>query len=251
MLAGHFIGDTLSAAHVAFATLAALDERDRTHAGQHVDLSQLESSLPLVAEALLDFQLNGRTWGRIGNRHPYMAPHGCYPTVIDDQWVVLAVHRDDEWQRLAHEIDEPWALDPDLAKAEARLGAADRIDDELLAWIVPQTRDEVVARLRALGLRVGPVQNPADVLADHHLEQRAFFQTIDRPHVGRLPYPSLGIRFSETPTSNRLAAPLLGEHNHEVLSQVLGLDDAAIEQLHFEGVIGTRPIAPPAPITLN
>ena len=251
MLAGHFIGDSLSATHAAFATLAALDERDRTQTGQHVDLSQLESSLPVAAEALLDYQLNGRTWGRIGNRHPYMAPHGCYPTVIEDEWLVLAIASDDEWHRLAHIINQPWALDPDLATAAARIDAADRIDSELLSWIVPQTRDELVATLRALGLRTGPVQNPAGVLADRHLEQRAFFQMIDRPHVGRLPYPSLGIGFSQTPTANRLPAPLLGQHNHDVLSRVLGLDDGAIEKLHRERVIGTVPIAPPAPITLD
>ena len=251
MLAGHFIGDTLSATHAAVATLAALDERDLTGRGQHVDLSQLESALPAVAEALIDFQVNGRTWGRIGNSSPTMAPHGCYPTLVDDCWVVLAVADDREWATLVDEIDEPWARDPRFETVGRRLEAAGELEAELLAWFVPQKRDDVVTRLRARGLRVGPANSPVDVLADRHLDERGFFQLIDREVVGTLPYPSLGIGFSATPASNRLPAPLLGEHNRQVLEGVLGLDGPALDRLEADGVIGTAPIAPPATITLD
>ena len=69
--------------------------------------------------------------------------------------------------------------------------------------------------------------------------------------VGPLPYPGLGIRFHDTPAVNRMPAPLLGEHNHDVLSRVLGLDDAAIAELEQHDIIGTEPVAPPAAITMQ
>lgn len=251
MIAGNFIGDPLSATHAAFAAIVALDEREGTGIGQHVDLSQLESTLPAVAEALLDYQLNGRTWHRIGNRSTTTAPHGCFPTLIDGEWMVLAVDDDDEWARLAREIDEPWATDPALATVAARLEAVDAIEAELLAWVVPQLRDDVTARLRALGLRVGPVQSPVEVLADPHLNHRGFFEILDRQFVGPLPYPGPGLRFSATPITDRRPAPLLGEHNRDVLSRVLGLDDSAITELEAAGVIGTEPVAPPPLVTMQ
>jgi len=242
--AGQMLGDTLSALHGALAVMIALDERARTGLGQHIDLAQLETVVPSTAQAQLDYQMNGRVWKRVGNRHRRMAPHGCYPARGEDRWVVIAIDGDAEWKRLIELMENPaWASDPRFADAEARLGNSSALDDLVGAWTRDHDRDEVACKLQRAGLKAGPVLNPADLLEDPHLKARGFFQMIDREVVGRRPYPGLGVRFSKTPLKNRMPAPVLGQHNEEILRRVLGLQTAEIDELQREQIIGKVPAA--------
>ena len=85
--------DFVSQRFAATALLAALDHRRRTGEGQHIDLSQAEASLHFLGPALLDYTVNGRVQGRVGNRDRDLAPHGVYPAAGDDRWVAIAVAR--------------------------------------------------------------------------------------------------------------------------------------------------------------
>lgn len=247
---GQMLGDTLSALHGALAVLIALDERARTGKGQHIDLAQLETVVPTTAQAQLDFQMNGRVWNRVGNRHRRMAPHGCYLARGEDRWIVIAIDGDTEWKRLVQLMGNPaWTREERFATAQARLENTDPLDRLIAAWTRDQDRDELAHRLQAAGVKAGPVLNPADLLEDRHLKARGFFQYLDRPEVGRQPYPGIGIRFSKTPMRDRMPAPTLGQHNEEILRRVLGMSDQEIEQLEREQVIGKIPAAllPSAP----
>lgn len=244
-ISGQMLGDTLSGVHGAHAALLALSERRRTGEGQYVDLSQLETNLPVVAEALAEQQLNQRSWSRNGNRNPHMAPHGCYPAQEDDQWLVIAVENEEQWQRLANCIaesgDGEWASDDNLASLVGRKTREDELDAALSAWTGRHARDELVAQLRSLDIPAAPVLGPSEMLNEPHLQARGFFEQIDREPVGELPYPISPIRFSKSKFAVRKNAPALGEDNEYVLSTLLGLSRDEIDRLEREQITGTAP----------
>ena len=92
--------DYTAAEHTVFAIVAALVHRARTGRGQFVDVSQAQAASATAPETLMDYTANGRITRRIGNRHPYMAPHGLYPCEGVDAWTAIAVSRDEEWAAL-------------------------------------------------------------------------------------------------------------------------------------------------------
>ncbi|HVA79321.1 MAG TPA: CoA transferase [Candidatus Binataceae bacterium] len=241
--AGQMPADMLSARHAALAGLIALADRERTGRGQHIDMSQLETAIPAISEALLDYQMNGRVWNGAGNRHPQMAPHGCYPARGNNQWVVIAVATDDEWRRLVAVIgNPPWTSDKRFATIVLRLANAADLDRLLADWTREHDRDDLFRRLQAARVKAAPVLNAADLLDDPHLGARGFFEMVERAEVGRKPYPSLGIRFSKIPISIRKPAPTLGEDNEKVLGGLLGLSAQELAELEREEIIGKFPL---------
>ncbi len=158
-------------------------------------------------------------------------------------YVAVAVASDAQWQGLVTALGSPdWARDPALGSAAGRRAAQDRIDEELRAWTSKRSRREAADVLRAAGV---PAQECINVHALHpnpQLEHRGFFQVMEHPLVGTLRYPGLPMSFSGLPRALRRApAPLLGEHNEQVLREELQLSDAEIEMLRETKVIGTRP----------
>ncbi len=101
--------DPLNGIMGAFAILAALNYRDRTGKGQHVDYSQQEAVMQMVGPAFMDYVMNGRVAGPIGNRHPLAvaAPHGVFPCAGEDRWITIAVTTDQEWQGLLATMEQP------------------------------------------------------------------------------------------------------------------------------------------------
>ncbi len=94
--------------------------------------------------------------------------------------------------------------------------------------------------LQAAGVASGVARLPIELLGDKHLRARGFIQEIDRAFIGKHPQPSLPFRESEKPFAIRSAPPTLGEHNKEILSGLLGLSEAELEQLARDGIIGTE-----------
>jgi crotonobetainyl-CoA:carnitine CoA-transferase CaiB-like acyl-CoA transferase len=87
-------GGPIGGLNVSAALLAALLHRRRTGQGQHVNLSQVECILPLVAPWIIEQSITGAVAPRLGNRHPVFVPHGCFGCAGDDGWVVIAVTGD-------------------------------------------------------------------------------------------------------------------------------------------------------------
>src|SRR5215831_20134500 len=123
------IGDPGTALNTCFAALVGLFEQERRGARVSIDLSHVEGLLPMNAEALLDYTINGRVQGQLGNRHPTMAPHGCYPCKGDDEWVVIAVASDTPWERFCQARGDPsWAGHHKSAPGAGRKTVADHLD---------------------------------------------------------------------------------------------------------------------------
>jgi crotonobetainyl-CoA:carnitine CoA-transferase CaiB-like acyl-CoA transferase len=236
------LGDPVGGLHGVFALMVALRERESTGRGQLIELAQVESLIPFVAGEIVDFQFTGKVPTARGNRHRDHAPHGIYPCAGDDNWIALACATDDQWRSLASALGiDRIADDPRFAGAPARKANEDALDAELSRAIAPLSADDCVARLHEANVLAAPVNSAPAVMADPQIQSREYFVAIDRAVVGTHLYPGPVARIPETPLRADEPAPLLGEHNRQVLAELLKMSDDEIAELERAGVIGSRP----------
>ena len=231
--------DPLGGVIGALAILLALSHRDRTGRGQHVDYAQLEGTMQLVGPMFLDYTMNGRIAGPIGNRHPAaaMAPHGIFPCRGHDRWIAIAVATDAEWQALAGALgDEAWARDPELAKRAGRFAQIERLHSQLAAWTRFLDRDALAARLQALGVAASPVCDVSDLLDHPHYRARQTFVEVDHPLGFRETIYGAYVKCSRTQPEIR-PGPSIGQDNDFVFRELLGLSEERYRELVARGVI--------------
>jgi crotonobetainyl-CoA:carnitine CoA-transferase CaiB-like acyl-CoA transferase len=235
------LGDPVGALNAAAALMLGRMHQKITGEGQHIDLSQVECMLPLVAPSIIEQSSTGKTGRRIGNRHPIHVPNGCFPCIGEDQWITLAVRNDQEWESLCRIMHRPdLAADSLLASAEGRRKDEDRIDVAIRHWTSTVRPDLAMVTLQAAGIAGGVARLPMDLPGDPHLVKTGHWQSVDRPFMGPHLLPSVAYREGEAelPYAIERLAPTLGQHNEEILRDLLGLTGREIEQLRGDGVIG-------------
>jgi len=242
------LGDPNAGIHALAALLLALEHRRRTGEGVFVEAAMVDAAVNITAEQVIEYSAYGALLERAGNRGPTAAPQGVYHTAdVDergrtDSWVALAVETDGQWEALVEAIGRPsWAVDPALATAAGRRGAHDRIDEHLSAWCAPRRADEVVELLWPAGVPVAKVVQPHHQGELAQLQARRYFEVVDHPVSGAARHSTLPMRLSGGPERlHRRHAPLLGEHNTEILT-ALGLSPVDIAALERDGIVGTSP----------
>jgi len=226
---------------MAFAILAALHHRRRTGEGQWIDMSTVEAGAALLGPTVLDFTVNGRPARRPGmpasNRghSPLMAPHGIHPALGDDQWVAVACRTDAEWAALAAIIG---VSEPEWGSLAARVRDHDELDTRVSAWTQQHDKYAVQARLLTAGVPAAAVQSPQERIdLDASTERWGLFPPVAHPLMGDTRVDGIPLHLSATDWQMTTGAPTLGQHNHQVLSGLLGLDDDEIARLEADGVI--------------
>ena len=221
----------------AFAILAALYHRARTGQGQYIDLSSTEAVSAMIGDTFMEYAMNRRSPGRAGNRDRTMAPHNCYPCAEDDRWVTIAVATDDEWQALRTVIVDPRLEDERFADGYGRWLHQEELDQIIGEWTAGRSPQEVTQTLQAAGVAAMPAHNGRSLVEDPQLRERGLMEWVEHPLSGKRLIAGPPWRFSKTPASIRRPGPLLGEHNHYVLHDLLGLSEQEIERLTEEGVV--------------
>ncbi|TDV55968.1 CaiB/BaiF CoA-transferase family protein [Actinophytocola oryzae] len=242
------LGDPNAGLHAVTGLLLALEHRRRTGEGMLVEAAMAEAAVNIAAEQVIEHSAYGVELNRVGNRGPVSAPQNLYRTSEPDEfggndsWVAIAVATDEQWAALCAAVDRPdWAEDPGLSTVAGRRAAHDALDEALGRWCSTRTGDEVVTALWAAGVPVAKVLQPHRQTELPQLRERGFFETVGHPVGGAASYSTLPFRFSDgTWQAHRSPAPLLGEHNEEVLTR-LGLSADEIAALRADGVIGDRP----------
>ncbi len=230
-----FIAPRFSAA----ALLAALDYRRRTGKGQYIDMAQYEAALNNLAPALIDYFATGRVLGPKGNASERYAPHGAYRCEDEEgneQWIALAVANDAEWRAMLEVLGAP-VPDSRFATHLGRLENREALDAFVSRSVRGRRVMDLVAKLQAAGVASYRVQNCVDLHQDENLEAFDFWHWLEHKEMGPSPYEGLQHRLGRTPGELRSAAPILGQHNQEVLGGMLGLSATEIEQLQKENVI--------------
>ncbi|MBR1165207.1 CaiB/BaiF CoA transferase family protein [Bradyrhizobium elkanii] len=234
------LGDPVGGLNGCAAVLVALIHACKTGQGQFIDLAQIECLLPFAAPWVTVQSIGGIAPPKYGNRHPQFVPHGCFRCAGEDKWIIVAATDEHMWQRLATLIGRTdWATDASLRSAEARRAIEDEIERGIEAWTLNRDEDEAMAELQSAKIACGVARLPIDLLQDRHLRSRAFLQELERPFIGVHPQPSMPIRENANPYLVRTAAPTLGQHNREILAEILGLSDDEIAQLAKDRIIGT------------
>ena len=243
--------DYTAAEHTAFAIMTALAYRARTGKGQFIDVSQSETLTSTIPDAILDYSVNGRTAERIGNQDALMSPHGCYPCKGDDKWITVAVSTDEQWHAFCEVLDRPqWLKDDRFTDSLSRWNYRDALDSLLPKATVRHDQYTLMAALQAKGVPAGAVLDGKGLLFDPHLKERGFYEVAAHESsacMPPLPYTSRPWRFTRTPGRLRSAAPTLGQHNHFVLSEIMGTPAEQVEAMEARGAIGTVPHNPRPP----
>ncbi len=242
------IGDPNAGVHALNALLLALEHRRRTGQGVLVEAAMVDAALSISAEQIIEYSAYGALLQRAGNRGPTAAPQNLYRSAdVDefgrlDSWVAIAVTTDEQWERLCGAIGSPsWATDPGLSTDAGRRANQDLIDERLAAWCEHRGRDDIITALWQAGVPVAKVMQPHRQTELDQLAFRGFFEEVDHPLNGRARLSTVPMRFSGGPgVFHTHPAPTLGQHNHELLSE-LGVTPSEIADLEADGIIGRTP----------
>lgn len=233
---GIAIGDILTGMYATVAILGALEFRRVSGAGQHIDLSLLDSVVALNSYQALNYFMSGRVPRRQGNAHPNMVPYQTFR--CSDGHIILAIGNDGQFQRFAAVAGRPeWANDPNFAKVADRVRNRGTLVPQIAELMLKRTMSEWVAQLEAISVPCGPIFEMDRVFQDPQVAHRQM--RLDLPHSAGVNAPAVAnpIRYSNSPISYTHAAPILGEHTTDVLRQMLGMSDETVKQLRNAGVI--------------
>ena len=238
---GYSHADHVAGLYASIAILAALEYRDRTGEGQYIDVSEYEAMCTMLGPAIMDYAVNHNPIMPQGNHPDYAlaAPYGCYKCLGDDKWCVIAVSTDEEWQALCRVLgNPPWTKETRFSTMEQRKEQVKALDDLLGQWTAWHSPDEVMSLLQGVGVAASVVKDARELAEDPQLAARGFFTKASHPILGETTSDSTPIRLERTPAQFGRAAPLLGQDNHYVYRELLGIGEQELSGYIEDGVIG-------------
>ena len=212
-------GDLGPGTIAAYCIMAAIRNRDRTGVGQMMDVAQADCMVALNP-AIVVYSMTGLLPWQIRQRYPTTHISGIVKA--RDGWVQVAGFR-------------PRALDA----LKEKLGVDVVTLADVEEMVSGMTRDEAVKYFVEIGMPVAPVYQVNESLEDLHLIARGMFIEVEHSKAGRFRTVNVPVKFSETPGEVKSAAPLIGQHNREILKGLLGYDEGRIVELEKGGVIYT------------
>jgi formyl-CoA transferase len=233
---GIAITDVLTGMYASVAICAALTHRERTGQGQYIDTALLDTIVAFNANQIVSWFTSGRIPTRWGNAHPQVVPYEVFAT--SDGHIILAVGNDGQFKRFCQE-----AGCPELAEETRFATNSQRIIHRrelipILADIMRQrSKQDWLLALEAATVPCGPINNMKEVFEDAQVQHRKLRVDMPHPLGGVAPVVASPMRLSETPVEYRLAPPLLGQHNEEVLKGLLGKSDAELKELKANGIV--------------
>lgn len=226
----------------AGAVALALWHRRRAGEGQRVDVSRWETMVGLIGEYMVGYSMNRRLPQPVGNRHSSMAPHGCYRSAGDDQWVTIAVGDDEQFAALCRAMGRPeLANDTRFADVVSRYKNQEELDSIVVEWTRRLAPQAVTQALQAAGVAAAPVFGVPALFDDPHLRARGFWESVSHPEAGTWDVDGVPWRLSRSSAHIRLPAPRFGEHNDYVLRGLMGVSEEEIRELAEARVIGGWP----------
>ena len=219
---GMYASDHTSGVLAALVSLATLLYRDSTGGGQHIDISEVETLLGCMPEAIMEYTMNGRVIEPQGNQEDLIAPCGCYRCKGEDKWVAICVETDEEWASLCKIMGEAELIDDDRFRDKySRWKNQHELDKIISEWTSVRIHLDAMKLLQKSGIAAGPVYNSEDIYNDPHFRDRDFLVEHEHPEVGKKELPGVFAKLSESPGVTRSRDPLLGEHNDWVLNELL------------------------------
>lgn len=237
------LGDVSTGAHAMGAICAALLYRERTGRGQHLDLSLLDTYAHYHDAS---YQIHSLSKGAIrptrsGGHAWYAAPAGVFKG--RERYMIIISPLEQHWSKLCEAMGQPGlARDPRFTDNAARLNNLPELVAIIEGWIRSQDNDDAaIATLKEYHVPVAPILSVAEAVQHPHLRQRGTVRTIHDRILGDFDVPGFALRFSDFPQRLELHAPMLGEHNAEILTQWLGYTPEGVQELERNGILKSGP----------
>jgi formyl-CoA transferase/CoA:oxalate CoA-transferase len=232
---GVAIVDIVSGMFAAQGVLAALVARGRTGEGQVVDIGMFDATTALLTYQAGNYFTTGEAPGRLGNRHPTIAPYETFATMDGD--LALAVGNDALWQTFCRVAELPdLAADSRFETNALRLANYDALKSRLATVFATKPRAVWASLLLEAGVPCGAVRSLDEVFQDPQTAAREMMLSVPHATLGAVRVTGVPVKLSGTPGSVRTGPPTLGQHTAAVLTE-LGYDAAAIDALHASGAV--------------
>ncbi|MFF4395744.1 CaiB/BaiF CoA transferase family protein [Streptomyces sp. NPDC001480] len=230
------LADSIAALATAYAVMTALAARERTGAGQVVDMAIIEPILTVLGPQPTWYDQLGYVQARTGNRSANNAPRNTYRTA-DGSWVAVSTSAQSVAERVMRLVGRPELIDePWFATGADRAAHADVLDEAVGRWIAARTRTDVLAAFEKAEAAIAEIQDVRGVLADPQYQALDTVTTVDDPELGPLRMQNVLFRLSATPGAIRWAGRPHGADTEAVLTE-LGLTPDELRALHEEGAL--------------
>ncbi len=232
---GVSVGDITAGLYTVIAVLAAVHERQASGLGQLIDVSMLDCELAILENAIARYTITGEVPGRLGNRHPTITPFTSFET--QDGSVIVGAGNDALFRKLCDAVGRPELVsDPRFETNASRTASWEvALKPVLEEAFRRQTTGFWLDKLESLGIPCGPINTIDKVLANPQVLSRGMLVELEHPVAGKHVVAGPPYKMSRTPASADTAAPVLGAHTEQVLSEVLGLGAADVEKYKKEG----------------
>ncbi len=235
---GVSLGDTTAGLHAAYATLAAVYERDLggSGKGQVIDVALYESMFNLMESLLPEYDRKGVVRQPTGGALPGIVPSNTY--ACSDGRIVIGANSSRLFTALMKLVGrEDLADDPALATNDGRSAQAEMLDAAIEAWTSKHTCAAALEALLGVEVPSGPINTIADIASDPHVHAREMMPQLPLPSGDMLRVPAVVPKMSRTPPSSRWLGPELGEHNLEIYGKRLGYDREKLEALREAEIV--------------
>ena len=231
------MADMIAGIQGAFAVMMAIREVELKHgAGQVIDLSLLEPIFSIMGAESAWHQLTGQVRTRTGSGSSTASPRNVYQTK-DGKWLAMSGSMQSMAERIFRVIGrDDMNHDPRYRSNEDRIAHNEEVDAIVGDWIAQRTLDEAMDVFEREDVTVAPVYDIAQISKDPHFHEREIVVELPDEEIGKVAHHNVFPRMSGTPGGFKRAAPSLGQHNEELLTQ-LGLNAAQIVELDADGVL--------------
>ena len=236
MKVGVALTDILTGLYATVGVLAALNQREQSGIGQHIDVALLDVQVACLANQAMNYLATGVSPRRLGNSHPNIVPYQDFPSA--DGNFILAVGNDGQFRKFCEVAGiAQLADDPRFASNKARVAHRAELIPLLRQATVFKTTAQWIESLEKAGVPCGPINDLQQVFADPQVQARGLRLDLPNALGSSTPQVASPLRLSETPVAYRSAPPLLGQHTDALLRNLLGMSEAQVAQLRETGVI--------------
>ncbi|MCW5593003.1 MAG: CoA transferase, partial [Burkholderiales bacterium] len=233
---GVAVADLFTGMYATSAIVAALLHRERTGAGQHIDIALLDSQVAMLANLSAAYLASGRVPGRMGNAHQAIVPYQVFKA--SDAFLIVAVGNDAQFARFCEVAGlDSLPADPRYATNPGRVAHRDELVSIIAGRMATRPAGEWLVALEAAQVPCGPINDLAQVFEDPQVLHRGMVARLAHPAAGEVKVVANPVRFSATPARSESAPPLLGQHTADILGGLLGLGSGELEDLRVRKVI--------------
>jgi crotonobetainyl-CoA:carnitine CoA-transferase CaiB-like acyl-CoA transferase len=234
---GYFVADYGAGMFAAFGAMLALRARDLTGRGQDVDMALYEAVWRMSGAHLANYGLQGHGRERSGNYFPGVVPAEQFET-SDGHFLVINATTQRAFVKLCNAIGQPELVSDERFTPRNSLGKNHAAIHAILGeWVAKHTLEECQETLDRFGVPATKVYLMEDIVADPHFADRQQVLSIESAEYGHTLQPGIVPVLTATPGRVAHRAPNLGEHNDEILGQLLGMTSAEIDELKAKGLV--------------